>query len=319
MKGKYLKNEDIALIADALSSNTSLKNLCLANCSISNSGAASLGKALEKNSNLTCLDLENNKIGSEGIADIADGLTNNKGLLELTLLGNTTPGEGAMTAFVNALEVNTTLQSIKWRVSSRQSFKINSSLTRNKEIVRRINAGLSIDDIDPQKMRERDERIRAEHDAKFSQTEHEVDTSQLTTEQIAEQARLAREAELKRIEEERKKKGTNVFQQMAQQQEEERKRRLARFTGSSDVSSEPEEEKPKPEPISTGKLKDNNPFAEMEKKKDEKVTSPTATETTTSSNAPSSSPGKIKTNPFLEMERKREEERRARFARFSKN
>ena len=53
--------------------------------------------------------------------------------------------------FVDSLCVqeNTTLRNIVWRLESRQSFKINRNLTRNKDIYRRLQEGRSISDLDP--------------------------------------------------------------------------------------------------------------------------------------------------------------------------
>jgi len=51
------------------------------------------------------------------------------------------------------LEYNTTILNIGWRLHSRQSFRINKDLSRNKEIERRIASGLSIEDIDPESRR----------------------------------------------------------------------------------------------------------------------------------------------------------------------
>jgi len=39
-----------------------------------------------------------------------------------------------LTTFINSFEYNTTLLKIIWRLTSRQSFKINACITRNNEI-----------------------------------------------------------------------------------------------------------------------------------------------------------------------------------------
>ena len=313
LKGRWLNLDQQLALAEALEGNTNLTTLRLNDCSIAGAGARALAKALERNNTLTILDLENNKIDSEGIAAIADSLRTNVSLQELVLLGNTVPGERAMSCFINALEYNTTLLSIKWRVTSRQSFRVNSGITRNNEILRRQKAGMSVDDIHPQKIRERDELIRAErNDTTVSAPP--VEDTLLTSEQIAAADRSRREAELKRIEGERK-GGPNVFQEMERQREEERRRKYLRTPEQDSGSSEqPAASEPKKVIAS--------PFAELEKKEQEEklksrfTPTPTAVSPTPAATS-GTSPAKVKSNPFLEMERKREEERKARFARFS--
>lgn len=89
-------------------------------------------------------------------------LRENNTLEELKLLGNTTPGEGCLSTLVETFEYNTALKNIVWRLESRQSFKINQQITRNKEIERRLKAGKSVDDIDPNIRRETEKRILEE-------------------------------------------------------------------------------------------------------------------------------------------------------------
>jgi len=83
-------------------------------------------------------------------------------LSEIHLLGNQEPGEATLTTLVESFEYNTALLNIIWRLTSRQSFKVNQCLTRNKEIDRRKKLGKSVDDIDPNIRRETEKRILAE-------------------------------------------------------------------------------------------------------------------------------------------------------------
>ena len=70
-----------------------------------------------------------------------------------------------MSTLVETFEYNTALLNIVWRLESRQSFKINQQITRNKEIQRRLAAGKSVDDIDPNIRRETEKRILEERAA----------------------------------------------------------------------------------------------------------------------------------------------------------
>ena len=71
-------------------------------------------------------------------------LRENKSLVEMNLLNQSlgAPGETALTAFVESFEFNTTLMNIIWRLTSRQSFKINACITRNNEIGTLVGSGL---------------------------------------------------------------------------------------------------------------------------------------------------------------------------------
>jgi len=87
------------------------------------------------------LDLSGNKIDAATYEALALTLAVNVGLIELNLFGNKEPGNKALSFFIESFKKNITLQTIKWRLNSRQSFSINKSLTRNKEIVRRKKLG----------------------------------------------------------------------------------------------------------------------------------------------------------------------------------
>jgi len=142
-------------LGTALENNTYLKELRLEGCGIVDAGVEHLAEALKKNTTLTILDLSKNKIGSAGLTSLADALKVNNTLTELVLMNQSQKfGEAALTSVIDMFEFNTTLLNINWRLDSRQSFKINSCLTRNKEILRRQKSGLSIDDIDPAKRRD---------------------------------------------------------------------------------------------------------------------------------------------------------------------
>lgn len=80
-------------------------------------------------------------------------------------MGNFPPGEGCLTTLVETFEYNTSLLNIIWRLESRQSFKINQQITRNKEIQRRLAAGKSVDDVDPNIRRETEKKILEERAA----------------------------------------------------------------------------------------------------------------------------------------------------------
>eukprot|EP00007_Cunea_sp_BSH-02190019_P005503 CAMPEP_0174230464 /NCGR_PEP_ID=MMETSP0417-20130205/1226_1 /TAXON_ID=242541 /ORGANISM="Mayorella sp, Strain BSH-02190019" /LENGTH=1128 /DNA_ID=CAMNT_0015308161 /DNA_START=9 /DNA_END=3392 /DNA_ORIENTATION=- len=121
-------------IASALKSNSHLIILELAECNITDAGAQALGEALKVNRALEKLDLGRNKIGSAGLTGLAQGLTVNRTLRELILLGQSQMfGEPALRAVLNMLEKNFVLQTIQWRIDSRQSFAINKRLTRNRD------------------------------------------------------------------------------------------------------------------------------------------------------------------------------------------
>jgi len=137
-------------------------------------------ETLKVNSTLIHLDLSNNKIDNAGIQTICEALRHNNALTELHLLGNQEPGEITLSTLVESFEYNTALLNIVWRLTSRQSFKVNQCLTRNKEIERRNKIGKSVDDIDPNIRRETEKRILAEREngVKFVPPEIEIEPSE---------------------------------------------------------------------------------------------------------------------------------------------
>ena len=82
------------------------------------------------------LGLEGNKIDSEGAKLIAEGIQKNKTLTTLILLSNGSFGEGCMDSWLAAFNDNVTLTTLKWRLDSRKSFKLNKDITRNNSIVK---------------------------------------------------------------------------------------------------------------------------------------------------------------------------------------
>lgn len=162
------RSDDLARqFAEVLKTNTNCKELKLPGCGISGTGAAAIAEMLKTNQNITKLDLEKNQIDTAGIQAIGEMLKDNKGLVEMNLLNQSlgAPGEVALSAFVESFEYNTSLMNIIWRLTSRQSFKINACITRNNEIARRLKAGMSVDDIDPNIRRETAARLLAERGA----------------------------------------------------------------------------------------------------------------------------------------------------------
>jgi len=157
--------DDHALnLAKALASNGHVTEVKLSDCGISSNGALAFAETLKVNSTITHLDLSNNKIDNSGILAIVEALRHNNALLELHLLGNQEPGEITLSTLIESFEYNTALLNIVWRLTSRQSFKVNQCLTRNKEIERRKKIGKSVDDIDPNIRRETEKRILAERE-----------------------------------------------------------------------------------------------------------------------------------------------------------
>jgi len=175
-----LADEHAVNLAKGLANNSHVVEVKLSDCGISNAGALAFAEVLKVNPTLTHLDLSNNKIDNSGILAIAEALRHNDGLLELHLLGNQEPGEITLSTLIESFEYNTSLLNIVWRLTSRQSFKVNQCLTRNKEIERRKKLGKSVDDIDPNIRRETEKKILAEREGgvKFVPPEIEIEPSE---------------------------------------------------------------------------------------------------------------------------------------------
>jgi hypothetical protein len=99
----------VAALATVLATNTTLKELTLANNGIGPVGAQALAAALERNATLTELNLQKNNIGAEGALSLAATLHNNATLTTLYLDGNNIGAEGAR-SLATALRNNTTLK-----------------------------------------------------------------------------------------------------------------------------------------------------------------------------------------------------------------
>merc|ERR1712137_1080678 len=152
-------------LCNALKDNPYCTEIDISDCGIANAGAEAIANLLTNNTVIKKLNLGNNKIDSAGQEKIFIALRDNKTLEELKLLGNFVPGEGCLSKLVETFEYNTSILNIVWRLESRQSFKINQQITRNKEIQRRIAAGMSVDDVDPNIRRETEKRILEERAA----------------------------------------------------------------------------------------------------------------------------------------------------------
>ena len=140
MKGTELMPQ----LGAALAKNTVCQELILTENNISDSMMADLATALETNTTLVHLKLEGNKVGNDGATLLAKALAKNRSLLLLDLFaqkGGKPLGDATLHAFCDMFESNVTLLKIKWRLESRQSFRLNKLLVRNNDINRRIKDG----------------------------------------------------------------------------------------------------------------------------------------------------------------------------------
>ncbi|XP_068732887.1 NLR family CARD domain-containing protein 3-like isoform X3 [Montipora capricornis] len=133
-----LSDSSAAVLAHALETNSTLKQLDLCDVNIGESGAATLAKAMETNSTLTRLDLPGNGISDSGAAALAKAMERNSTLAWLYLSGNEIGKSGAA-ALAKALEVNITLTQLYLSDSAIgdsgfaalvKAMEINSTLTR---------------------------------------------------------------------------------------------------------------------------------------------------------------------------------------------
>lgn len=83
-----LSSNDVMILIEGLTRNTSIIKLILAKNQIGDSGALALATALELNSSLTWLDLSSNKIGDNGASSLVSLLKRNSSLKRLDLTGN---------------------------------------------------------------------------------------------------------------------------------------------------------------------------------------------------------------------------------------
>eukprot|EP00854_Cymbomonas_tetramitiformis_P009502 gene9502-11258_t len=139
-------------LCEALSGNTLVTEVNLGHCEIADESVPDIAAMLNKNTSVVTLNLEGNKLKSEGAGELARGLAHNKSLTALSLLNQTTIkafGDGCLQEFMDAFDTNITLLKITWRLDSRKSFALNKLITRNNEILRRVNSGRSYDELLP--------------------------------------------------------------------------------------------------------------------------------------------------------------------------
>ena len=108
LTGNQLGYGEIVLISNGLKTNTILKRISVARCSISEKGCKAISDALMVNRSLQVLDLHGNPI-SAGVVHIAESLKHNHSLLEINL-SNCDISEKECEAIGEALMVNRSLQ-----------------------------------------------------------------------------------------------------------------------------------------------------------------------------------------------------------------
>ncbi|CBN77933.1 Hypothetical leucine rich repeat protein [Ectocarpus siliculosus] len=139
---KFVGDEAVRQISDALASNCSKTRVLLDRNCVGADGAAALGDMLKVNSSIASLSLEWNNIGTcdEGLQRLADGLEVNRSLTALVLCNNHITAQGA-SCLARALRANNTLTDLDLRWNEvgndgaraiRDSLDTNSSLTSVK-------------------------------------------------------------------------------------------------------------------------------------------------------------------------------------------
>ncbi|KAG9067856.1 T-complex-associated testis-expressed protein 1 [Linnemannia hyalina] len=112
---------ELGLLFDAISENTTLKELYASGHSLDAAAAKKLATALELNSTLERLNIGNDRMGGneEVVKALAEGVAKNKGLVRLDMEnkglgghGSGDDGEGSVKALAEALEKNTDLQEL---------------------------------------------------------------------------------------------------------------------------------------------------------------------------------------------------------------
>lgn len=112
---------ELGLLFEALSENTTLKELYASGHSLDAAAAKKLSMALELNSTLERLNIGNDRMGGNGevVKALAEGLAKNKGLVRLDMEnkglgghGGGDDGESSVKALAEALEKNTDLQEL---------------------------------------------------------------------------------------------------------------------------------------------------------------------------------------------------------------
>jgi len=124
------------MLAEALVGNTYVTELVLNENEITDADCEWIKMLLATNKSITTMSIEKNKISSDGCTLIAQGLETNGTLVALSLMNNGPFGEGCMDAWLKTFHDNITLYDLKWRLNSRSSFALNSSITRNRSIAR---------------------------------------------------------------------------------------------------------------------------------------------------------------------------------------
>jgi len=145
LNGVIVSPQKLLELAKALESNTHVTRVDISSTSSTNLVGVAFSQLLTKNNTIQVLDLSHNKIDADTYETLSKALENNTGLIELNLFGNKEPGSKALQFFIESFRKNITLRDIKWRLNSRQSFSINKSLTRNKEIERRKKIRIEMD------------------------------------------------------------------------------------------------------------------------------------------------------------------------------
>jgi len=151
-----LDSKDMTAICEALQANTSCEEVVIANTGVQDSGAIQFAAVLEKNTTMTKLDLGYNKITAVGVEALALALANNTSVLEVKLHRQEKDmGPAAEEKLCVLWETNVTLTRLYATLHSR---KFNGDNTRgevrNKEIMRRKEAGRDWLDLDPARKEE---------------------------------------------------------------------------------------------------------------------------------------------------------------------
>ncbi|KAJ1566595.1 hypothetical protein HK405_009173 [Cladochytrium tenue] len=128
-----------AAVAEALATNSHLRELVLENTGLQTAAAVEIANALRVNETLEVLNLDSNNIAPAGIKALAESLEYNRGLRELRLANQRSmAGTDAEQAFARAMAKNTTLTrlSLLFRdVASRGA--VDRAIARNRELARR--------------------------------------------------------------------------------------------------------------------------------------------------------------------------------------
>ncbi|KAJ3228674.1 hypothetical protein HDU81_005984 [Chytriomyces hyalinus] len=132
-------------LAEALETNTHLKELNLCNAKVATSTASELAHALKSNTTLEILNLESNAIGPIGMKHLAEALAVNTSILELRLINQKAPtGIDAEQTFARSLAKNTSV--IKLGLQFRDVAARNAcdrAIMRNKDAARRRRLSLA--------------------------------------------------------------------------------------------------------------------------------------------------------------------------------